>query len=209
MKKKTIGLLVILSLLVALAVGVFAFTSTAAADDGDQAVDNTPGYGWCHGGGGLGPGMMGTGWMGQANLNRIGNLLGMTPDQILEQQKAGNSLVDIAKSKGVGEDQLIDTMLQPMKEMMQVSVKYNYLNQSQVDDIVKSMTERIKSVVEAKGGPGNGPGFGPRGRRSSDDSNNWGPGPGGMMGGYGGYGGMMGGYGNGGGRGGMMGRYAW
>ncbi|MCL4369359.1 MAG: hypothetical protein M1380_00380 [Chloroflexi bacterium] len=192
--KKIAGVLAVLGLLAALGVGLFAFSGIAWADDGDEAAaDNTPGpgYGWCHGG--YGPGMMGFGWGGQAYLKRIGDLIGMTPADITAQQNAGSSLADIAGTKGVGEDKLIDYLLQPTKEMMQVAVKYNYLTQDQFNNMLNFMTQRMKQVVEYKGapaggpgvGPQGGPGPGPRGRRSSDsDANGWGPGRGGMMGRY-------------------------
>ncbi len=198
--KRIVALVTALAVLLALAVGIFAFTGIAAAEDGDQAADNTaPDWGGC---GGFGPGMMGgLGMMGggyQAGFNRIGELIGMTPDQILQQRNAGKSLVEIAQAapKPMSEDKLIDTLLQPIRDMHQVAVKNGYMTQQQADSALNYMQQRIKTAVEYKGAPGTpgagwqggpnggrGPGMmGPRNQGSSDGTGNWGPGRGGMMG---------------------------
>jgi hypothetical protein len=175
MKQRT-GL-VVLALVAALALSLFALAGSASAEDPDAVTP--PYWGACHGGG---FGMMGAGMMGlnQVTLKQVGDLVGLTPDQVLEQWKAGKSLLEIAQSKGVSEAKLIETILKPHKDMQQLMVKNGYLTQEQADSMFEGMQQRAKAWVETKGGDSGAQTWGRRG-------SNWGPG--GMMGGFGG---MMG-----------------
>ncbi|MBI2853887.1 MAG: hypothetical protein HYX87_03075 [Chloroflexi bacterium] len=82
---------------------------------------------------GSGLGMMGSGigmGMGgkfiQVTLDRISSTLGMTPDDLKAQLKDGKTLLSIAKSKEVSQDKLVQTIVAPISDMIDVAVKYGY-----------------------------------------------------------------------------------
>ncbi len=153
------------------------------------------------------------------NLDQVTTLLGMTPAEIQAQLQAGKSLVDIAATKGVTEDQLVNAILGPMQTFMQEQVTASRWTQAQVDARLQYAEQHIRQLVETKGlsfnnGLGNGYGCGGRGfggmmRGLFGNDRDETPGPGPATNGSGTsntYGGMMGGFGGAGFRG-MMGRY--
>ncbi len=119
-------------------------------------------------------------WRGGSTISEtITDLLGMTPGQILDARLAGKTLADIAKEKGVTEQQLTDAIVNGQKDILDQAVKDGRLTQAQAD----WMLERVKTMASSQLTNPFGPGAnnGPRG--------GW---LGGMMGG-GRFGGMMGG----------------
>ncbi|MBI2859359.1 MAG: hypothetical protein HYX90_09810 [Chloroflexi bacterium] len=136
----------------------------------------------------------------------VAKLLGLTTQEIEAQLAQGKSLVEIAKAKGVTEDQLVAAILVPMKEFMQKQVTAGNWTQQQLDERLKLAEQHIRQLVNAKGDVYGGCGGmmgGVVGSGATPGTVNSSYGPGGMMGG--GYGGMMGGGWSGGGM--MGGRY--
>jgi len=138
----------------------------------------------------------------------IAGLLGLTPAEITAQLAEGKSLVEIAATKGVTEDQLVAAILDPMKQFMQQNVISSVWTQAQLDARLKLAEQHIRLIVNTQGtstGFGIGPGAGCGGAGTGGAG--FSGGRGGMMGGFGG--GMMGGFGgtgtNSGFGGGMMG----
>ena len=144
------------------------------------------------------------------NYEAVANLLGMTTQDIETQLGQGKSLVEIAASKGVTEDQLVAVIFDTMKQFMQQQVTSGTWTQTQIDSYLKQAEQHIRQLVNAKGNGGGYGGCGGAGGRTGGDGGMMG-GSSGMMGGWGtdnsgsfGRGGMMGG-GWTGGFGGMMG----
>jgi hypothetical protein len=118
----------------------------------------------------------------------VAALLGMTPEQIRAELQQGKTLVEMATAKGITEDQLVTTILEPMKQFMEQQVTAGRWTEAQKQAHLEQAEEHVRQTVEAKGGAANG-----------------------YANGFGCGGGMMGGFGNGGAgtgtfRGGMMGR---
>ncbi|RJQ36617.1 MAG: hypothetical protein C4555_07335 [Dehalococcoidia bacterium] len=141
------------------------------------------------------------------NYQVIADLLGMTTEEIEAELQQGKSLVEIAASKGVSEDDLVAAILATMREFMQGHVTAGYWTQAQLESRLQFAEQHIRQLVNASGASYGYGGYGCGGN-------------GGMMGGWGtgntnrgsfGRGGMMGGWGTGNtnrgsfGRGGMMG----
>ncbi len=130
-------------------------------------------------------------------IKRLADKIGISASDLAQQLKDGKSVVDAAAGKA-SEDDLVNVLLQPQTDTLNLQVKYGYLTQDQANSVQQYMTQRAKYQLEQKGLFGSyGYGLGMMG------------GFGGMMGGSFGYGGMMGGYGGMmGGYGGMMGGFA-
>ncbi len=155
---------------------VFAGTVLAAGPLGNNGT-NANCNGQCTSPGGGGPGFGGV-----YNDDVITKLLGLTAAQIQEQRQAGKSLVQIAASKNVSEDVLINTILADRKADLQKLVDAKTLTQDQANLRLDFMKTQIKTMVERTtvGPPAN------RGQRGGAG----GMGKGAMGGGMGG--GMMG-----------------
>lgn len=136
----------------------------------------------------------GHGWF----IDKTADLLGITPETIVEQLQTGKSLAQIAKDKGVDQDTLVDTLIADQKESLNSLVKQRRLTQRQADLRLQLLTEELTELVN---------------RTDLGEFDDWhqemyewchGTVGGGMMGGWGP--GMMGGWGSQGYRGMMGGR---
>lgn len=158
------GLAVVLLLGAVLATSVFAEPPTPIPGTGPN--------GW------FGPGMMGgrgmmggmTGGMmggmigGQYGLESVANLFNMTTADLASQLQQGKTLAQLAKDKGVGEENLIEALLAPHKDRMQYMIQNGYMTQEFADAMLTQMTEVIRTSINApySGAPGYGcGGFGP------------------------------------------------
>ena len=157
-------------LLVAVAAGVLvlAFTVAGVGAQAAPAGQATPGAGTlCPMGnaGGSGPfgangagagaglrgGMMGgAGWgmNGAYGDADIATLLGMSASEISTERQAGKSLVELAATKNVGEDTLIQTILADRKAQLDDLVQANRLTQVQADAMLANMQTNVKTMVE-------------------------------------------------------------
>jgi hypothetical protein len=85
-------------------------------------------------------------WAGQPDA--VATLLGMTAEQIHAERQAGKSLAQIAESKSVGVDTLVETILSAKKTALQQAVLDGKLTQAQADLMVERMTAQVKVMVE-------------------------------------------------------------
>jgi len=131
--------------------GLFA-VGTASA----QGPAPTPPTPWGHAWGGV---MNGYSVMSDA----ITKLLGMTWQQIYDARTSGQTMSDIAKSKGISDQKVIDAMLTGQKSVIDQALKDQRITQAQAD----WMLARMKAVVPfaltnpfgpgMRGGAGGGP----------------------------------------------------
>lgn len=138
------------------------------------------------------------GYLDNATLNRVAVVLGLTSADLTTQLQSGKTLAQVAKDKNVATDKVIEAILAPYKDQLQLRVKYGYITQAQADLSLTTAKQQaeitLNQTFNAPGvlGGTNTPGY------STDDMvsycNNMmgGAGMGNMMGG-----GMMGSYGGG------------
>lgn len=74
-------------------------------------------------------------------------LLGMTQEQIKEQRQAGKSLVEIAATKNVSEETLINTIITAKQAAITAQVTAGTMTQAQADLCLVQMQERVKLSV--------------------------------------------------------------
>jgi hypothetical protein len=197
-----------------------------ASDPTTQPETTTPYY--C---GGYGYGMMGYGYgAGFGITQQLADLLNSTPADIQARLQSGATLMDLASEQGVTQDQLVEAVMGPFNDHIDLMIKYGYVSQDDATTLRQRVRDQVQTMVNTPNGEQSSwwdymdqmmddygcPGFGrgPNGTTPDESGTTTAPGygPGGMMGGYGyssapatgrsGYGGMMGGFG--GGFGGMM-----
>ncbi len=121
-----------------------------------------------------GPPFGGPFWGGVANgysvmSDAITKLLGMTPQQIYDARASGKTLSDLAKSKGITDQQLIDAMLAGQKTVIDQALKDGRITQAQADWMTARMKTMLPFATTNSFGPGRfaggrGPwGYGPWG----------------------------------------------
>ncbi len=78
----------------------------------------------------------------------VTKFLGMTRKKIQEQRQTSKSLIQIAASKNVSEDTLVNTILANRKVVLQNIVTAGTLTQDQADQRLAFMRQQIKQNVE-------------------------------------------------------------
>lgn len=132
------------------------------ADAVQKALDaaKPQGMGERHGGMGerRGPG-------GMPGAEAVASALGMTTDEIRTALQSGQSLAQVAASKGVSTQTVVDAIVADLKTHLAEEVASGEHTQAEVDQMLSKATERITAVVngEMPIGPG-GPGGHGRGR---------------------------------------------
>lgn len=112
------------------------------------------------------------GWSGSM-VDTISKLLGIDRTEVIEERQAGKSMVDIAKTKGVDEKKLVNTVVEERKAVLDQRVKDGLITKEQAQYCTENMEQRIQdnlnrtSLGPANGrgmrggrGPGSGAGFG-------------------------------------------------
>lgn len=188
--KKKFGLGLLISMVAA---GIVFAGSAFAADPTPTPPGQNYGAAFCGGGG-----MMGGG--GLVDATRIASALGISVEDMTKELQNGKSIAQIAQDKNVDIQKVVDTILAPKKEMLQVMVKYGYLTQDQANNQIQIMETAVKNSLNnpgiggAPGRGGRGPGMmgkggfgGPRGGQGTPAPNtapNSGSSFGGRMGGF-------------------------
>jgi len=87
-------------------------------------------------------------------------LLGMTPAELLEAHKNGQTIADLLTEKGLTEQDLAKAMYDAAVDQLDTAVTDGKLTQTQADKIKEQMTERYNNCVnDGNCGPD---GYGPK-----------------------------------------------
>lgn len=146
----------VLAAVLALAVAVPAFAAT------NNSGAATPGTGYY--GQGRGP-MVGAGIRG---IESAAQVLGMDVADLAALRHNGQSLAQIAQSKGISTDTLVAEMLKARKTALVAAVAAGTITQAQADYMMKHMSDTLADRVnDSDTGPDAGAGgFGGRGMRA-------------------------------------------
>ena len=147
---------ILIAVLVGALTALLAGTALAAGPVTPPGQGFGPGSGICAPGAGattLGMGgMMRRGapeWAGESE--EVMALLDMTAEQIQAERLAGKSLAQIAAVKGIGEETLIDTILDARKGDLAALVSAGKLTQAQAGLMLDRMEETVKTMAERTG----------------------------------------------------------
>ena len=84
------------------------------------------------------------------DLDAAASYLGLTEDQLRTQLQSGKTLADVAKAQGKSVDGLIDALVAATKKHLDEAVADGRLTQSQADQILADMKQRITDRVNGK-----------------------------------------------------------
>jgi hypothetical protein len=91
-----------------------------------------------------------------ADLSVAANTIGMTVDELRTALQSGQSIADVATSKNVDPQAVIDAMVAAMNERLAESVASGKLTQEKADELAATATTRITDVVNGVAKPGRG-----------------------------------------------------
>lgn len=122
----------------------------AAAQTGDSATSTTaPAAGAREPGGRHGP---------KPGFNAAATAIGVSPEELVAALRSGQSIAQVAESKGVAAQTVIDAMVAEARTHLAVKVESGDLTQAQADEKLAGIEERVTGMVNRTGGPGRGPG---------------------------------------------------
>ena len=104
----------------------------------------------------------------------IAKLLDMTPEQIYAERQAGKTLSDLAKAKGISDQQLIDAITAGRQEVIDQALKDGRITQAQADWLVSKMKAMAPFMLTNPFGPGGAGGFGHGGMGMRGGHGRWG-----------------------------------
>ncbi|WP_227766439.1 DUF2680 domain-containing protein [Zhaonella formicivorans] len=78
----------------------------------------------------------------------IADLLGMSESDLIAARQSGQSMVDIAKEKGIEKEQLIDKVVSTRKDTLQQLVADGKITQEQANYCLQNLETRIESNME-------------------------------------------------------------
>ena len=132
---------VVAAVVLALSIGVVAYAAGPNGNTNRTAVAQ-----------GYGCGLQGFG------VNAVSDLLGMTPAEIQQLRLEGQSLVQIAATKGVTEAQLVAAIMEQKTAQVEARVTAGTLTREQADLMLQNMEQAtIEAVNRTQTGPnGNG-----------------------------------------------------
>jgi len=129
--------------------------------DSERGNKSDFGPGMMGGGRGLGPGMMGRrganwgdGPMRQYMLEALAEQLGLTPDELQARLQNGETPYQIAKDKGLTDDQIRDLLTKAQDAALEKAVAAGVITQKQADQMDKHMGQMWQYGPGPKSGPG-------------------------------------------------------
>jgi hypothetical protein len=181
-KRFGIGVLFVLALAVGLAGSVLAQESAPAPQEGCPFGEACSGYRQG------GYGMRGHGYGGTLP-GLLAEALGMTEEELYAAQTSGQTVAEIAATRGIDLADVVAAVVAPRAERLAQSVADGYLTQEQADAMLAAMAEqmtwRLENLGIGSGGGcgrwgsgGNGPSdetgtYGGRGRRGGMGGGRW------------------------------------
>ncbi len=86
--------------------------------------------------------------MAQHNaVDTVADLIGLSPEEIMELRQDGMSLAEIAAAQGVDEQTLTDALVAAATDRVQQKVDEGVITQEQADEILAQITDRMSDVV--------------------------------------------------------------
>lgn len=103
-------------------------------------------------------------FLDNATLTRIATVLGLTPTELTAQLQGGKTLAQVAKDKGIDTARVVEAVLAPHKDLVQLRLKYGEITQAQADLFLTTAKQRAEFLLNqtfnapgAQGAPGAAP----------------------------------------------------
>ena len=101
---------------------------------------------------------------GPGRLDSAAQAIGISVEELRTALQGGQSLADVAKSKGVDPEKVVSALVADLKAHLDEEVASGRHTQAEADQKLAGATERIRAFVNGEGPFKGGPGFGGRHR---------------------------------------------
>jgi hypothetical protein len=125
-------------------------TSTTVPDDGARRP---------------GPGQ----WGPRPGLAAAANAIGVSEDELRTALRSGQSIAQVAQSKGVEVQNVIDAIVADAKARLAAKAQSGHLTQGQAHERLATLEQRVTDMVNRAGGSGRGHRHGPGSGRGGDE----------------------------------------
>jgi hypothetical protein len=85
----------------------------------------------------------------EEKLSTAADYLGLTEDELEERLNEGDALAEVAEAEGKSADGLVQALLAEARERIEQAVEDGDLTQSEADDLLEGLEERIHAFVES------------------------------------------------------------
>ena len=90
---------------------------------------------------------------GMQVVQQVAELLGMTPQEVIEAKHAGQSLAQIAEANGVSAAELAAFLLSQIEEHIAEALAAGKIDQARADEVLQNAPERIDRLINHTGTP--------------------------------------------------------
>ena len=84
---------------------------------------------------------------GMQVVQQVAELLGVTPQDVIEAKQDGQSLAQIAEANGVSSDQLAAFLLSQIEERVADALAAGKIDQARADEVLQNAPERIDQLI--------------------------------------------------------------
>lgn len=86
-------------------------------------------------------------YLGGPGFARVATVLGLTTDELTTRLQNGETLAQIAAEQGIAEGTVIDTLVAPYADHLNVQVQYGYMTQDEADQALAQMRDQATAMM--------------------------------------------------------------
>lgn len=87
-------------------------------------------------------------YLDQPTLTRVAQALGLTQEELLVHLEEGDSISEIAAVQYVPEDEVVEAIIAPYRDELQLQVKYGYITQEQDDAFLEQARDHARDLLD-------------------------------------------------------------
>ncbi len=87
-------------------------------------------------------------YLDQPTLGRVAQALELTQKELLLHLEDGESISEIATTQNVPEDEVVEALIIPYRDELQLQMKYSYISQQQVDVLLEQVRVHARYLLD-------------------------------------------------------------
>ncbi len=87
-------------------------------------------------------------YLDQPTLTRVAQALGLSPAELTASLQAGKTLAQIAADQKVAQEKVVEAIISPYRDELQLRVKYGYLTQQQFDSLLAEAQQHAQTLLQ-------------------------------------------------------------
>lgn len=87
-------------------------------------------------------------YLDQPTLIRMAQALGLTQDELLTRLQEGETISGIAADQNIPEEEVVEAIIDPYRDELQLRVKYSYITQEQADALLEDARGHARALLD-------------------------------------------------------------